>query len=109
MTARASHIARPAILWALHFIAIYALISAACAERALIGNETMVLLALGLTAAAALLALAWLILGVVSLRRMQPASPGRPLAVATVWTAAISLLAILADLWPVVAIPGCHG
>ena len=32
-------IAKPALLWALHFTLIYALISAACAPRALLGQD----------------------------------------------------------------------
>ena len=48
-------IAKPVLLWALHFTAIYALISAACAPRALLEPAHLVTTAAVLTALAAMI------------------------------------------------------
>ena len=100
---------RPVILWALHFTALYALISAACAPRGLMEIETMRATAAVVTLGAAVLALAWLVVAMRGLRRIDDLAPGRPLAVAALWSAAISLMAILANLWPVATLASCTG
>lgn len=109
MNAPMLHIARPITLWALHFIAIYALISGACAPRALFDVEIMRAVSAILTLAFVLVTLAWLIIGLRTLRRLADDAPERPLAVAVAWIAAISLLALLANLWPVAFLSGCTG
>lgn len=109
MTALILHIARPVTLWALHFIAIYALISAACAPRALIDGDMLRLAAGGLTVVVALLLTVWLVHGIRRAHLMAEDAPERPMATAAFWTAAISLLAVLANLTPIFALPGCTG
>lgn len=109
MNGLAYHIGRPAVLWALHFTAIYALISAACAPRSLLAVQSAQLVALAVTAVAAALALFWLMASLRRLRAMSRQAPERALAQAAVWTAAISLLAIGIDLWPMATLSGCTG
>jgi hypothetical protein len=77
----------PATLWAVHFVAIYALISAACAPRAVIGVTTAQIAG----GVATVLALALALLAV--LRPM----PETGLATALRWAAAIAAAAILLD------------
>jgi len=103
------HVARPITLWALHFIAIYALISAACAPRALLDTDVMRAAAALLTLGAGLLALAWLVTARRRMTRLAADAPERPLAVAAAWSAAISLLAIIVDAWPVAFLTTCTG
>lgn len=109
MSALAYHIWRPAVVWALHFVAIYALISAACAPRALLAVHTAQILALAATLGAAALVLLWVITGVRRLARLSQDAPARSLAQAAVWAAAISLVAILIDLWPMATLSSCGG
>ena len=109
MTALVFHIARPWTLWALHFVAIYALVSAACAPRALLDPATMRAMAAAVTGAAAILALVWLIQGRRTVGRLSADAPQRPLAVAAMWSAALALLAILVDVWPIAAMSRCTG
>lgn len=103
------HVARPITLWALHFIAIYALISAACGPRALLDTDVMRAAVALLTLAAGLLALAWLVTARRRMNRLPADAPERPLAVAAAWAAAISLLAIIVDAWPVAFLTTCTG
>lgn len=109
MSGMVYHIARPVTLWALHFIAVYALISAACAPRGLIETDVMRAAAALTTAAVAVLALAWLLQSRRALARRDAAASDRPLAVASVWTVGISLMAIIANLWPVAFLATCTG
>ena len=102
-------VSRPAILWALHFIAVYALISAACAPRGLMETQTMRAAAGLVTLAAGVLALVWLVVAMRGLRAAPADGDMRPMAVAIVWSAAISLMAILANLWPVATLASCTG
>jgi uncharacterized SAM-binding protein YcdF (DUF218 family) len=109
MTTLVFHIARPITLWALHFIAVYALISAACAPRELLDTQVMRAAAALVTLAVSVLVLAWLVGGLRTLRRTEEQDPNHPLALAAAWCAAISLLAILANLWPVATLSSCTG
>lgn len=103
------HIARPVTLWSLHFIAIYALISAACAPRGVLDVEMMrVLAALG-TLATLIFMLVWLVQATRRYRQTPETADERPLVVATLWSVAISLIAILANLWPVALLSTCSG
>jgi len=109
MTALAYHIWRPAVVWALHFTTIYALISAACAPRALLEVQTAQMLALAATLGAAALVLFWVGTGMRNLSRLPKDAPERSLAQAAVWAATISLVAILIDLWPMATLSSCAG
>ncbi|MGR3511987.1 MAG: hypothetical protein ACU0GG_04430 [Paracoccaceae bacterium] len=103
------HIARPVTLWGLHFIAIYALISATCAPRELLDSDMLRLVAGALTVGAALLTLVWTVTGFRRVHRMHDGASERPLAVAAFWAAGISLVAMLGNLWPVFGLAGCGG
>lgn len=105
----ALRLARPVTLWAVHFIALYALISAACAPRQLLETDLMRVVAALVTLAAALVVLWWLLAGMRALRASGEDSPSRPMLVAVCWTAGISLLAILANIWPIAALGSCTG
>lgn len=109
MNAPVFRIVRPVTLWGLHFIAVYALISATCAPRELLDGETLRLVAGTLTVAAAFLSMIWLFNGFRRLNRLSDDASDRPLAVAAFWTALISLLAMLGNLWPVFGLAGCSG
>jgi len=109
MTPLARRIALPALLWSLHFIVVYALISAGCAARALAEVDVVRGLAVVATCAAAAVALVWLISAGLERRRAPAGSDAAALASAGWWTALISLLAILANLWPVVLLGSCTG
>ena len=109
MTALVLHIARPVTVWALHFIAIYALVSAACAPRRLLDADTLPLAAGTVTLIAVLFLVIWLVTGLRRLRQSDVGRPDRLLATAAFWVAAISLLAVLANLWPIFGLTGCTG
>ena len=109
MNALVLHVARPITLWALHFIAIYALISAACAPRAVLETDVMRAAAALATLVAGLVVMTWLVTARRRLKRLAPEARERPLAVAAVWSAAISLMAIIADSWPVAFLTNCSG
>jgi hypothetical protein len=98
--------ATPVLLWALHFAAIYALLSAACAPRELLAVEAARIVSVLLTAALAIAALALLVAAGRGLRR---GAPDPAMEQAAWWSALISLLAILANAWPVATLPGCSG
>ena len=102
-------LARPVTLWAVHFIAIYALISAACAPRELLEPDVMRATAALMTVVAAVVALIWLLGSRRDLARLDSDASARPLGVAAVWSAGISLMAIVANLWPVAVMGGCAG
>jgi hypothetical protein len=99
--------AAPLLVWALHFSLVYALISAACAPRGLLGEETLAATVALLTAAGAIAMLALLVLAGRGLRRAEGSD--RALEQAAWWSALISLLAIVANVWPVAILPGCTG
>jgi hypothetical protein len=89
----------PACVWAVHFVALYAGISAACAPRALIGHGPLLL---------------WTILGtaVAILAALAPAwrSGAEPrMAQATRIVAVISAVAIAVDASVLVIFAGCGG
>jgi hypothetical protein len=102
-------IARPITLWALHFIAVYALISAGCGPRALIEPDMLRAVTSLVTLAAALVALVFLIVAGRSLRRLGAGAAEAPLVSAAWWTAAISVLAIVINATPVVLLSSCSG
>ena len=104
MTRTGLSVVAPAVIWALHFAAVYALISAACAPRALIGGDTMTALAVGLTGIAATTCLAFLIRAG---RARRTATNG--LSQAAWWSALISMVAVLGNVWPFATLPGCTG
>lgn len=109
MTRVTRHIIWPVLLWAVHFIAIYALISAACAPRMLLDVDTIRASAAVLTV---LFAIA-LIIGVIRIgqlrRRYDPGTSEAPLAQAAWWCVQISLLAVLANTWPLAMMTSCSG
>lgn len=109
MTRLVFQIARPVTLWSLHFIAIYALISAACAPRGLIEADVMRRIAVIATSLCALVVGIWLMQAVRAAGRLDETAPDRPMNVAVIWTAVISLLAIFANLWPVALLATCAG
>jgi membrane-associated protease RseP (regulator of RpoE activity) len=102
-------IAKPVLLWALHFTAIYALISAAYAPRALLAPAHLVVTAAGLTALAAVLQILWIWRLSDRDRRNALGPDARALQHAAWWSGLISLIATLANLTPVLILPGCHG
>jgi hypothetical protein len=103
------HIARPITVWALHFITVYALISAGCAERALLdATSTRIAVAL-VTLVTALVLLFWTLMAGRRIRHEEPFSATEHLSQAAWWTALISLLAVVANLWPVAMMSTCNG
>ena len=102
-------IAKPVLLWALHFAAIYALISAACAPRALLASEHLVIAATVLTASAAVLQIFWMWGASHRRSRTRLTKDDFALLRAGWWSGLISLIAIFANLTPVLILPGCHG
>ena len=109
MTRATIYIFGPVLIWALHFSALYALISAACAPRGLMGIDTMTAVAALGTAAAGIGCVALLLRAGRAFRRADDTSQAAPLAQAAWWSALISLLAVMANVWPVAALPGCAG
>ncbi|ABV95618.1 hypothetical protein Dshi_3890 (plasmid) [Dinoroseobacter shibae DFL 12 = DSM 16493] len=109
MTTNLFRIATPITLWAIHFIAIYALISAACSPRGLLGPDTMAAVAALVTGTIAVAILVLLILSGRGMRRVGPDGPELPLAQAAWWSALISFLAVLANVWPILRVSGCTG
>lgn len=109
MTRLSIHIARPVILWALHFAAVYALISAGCAARDLMDPAVLRATVAIVTLGVALVLLVWLIMAGRVRRSCDPARPEFTLAQTAWWVALISLLAVLANLWPVALMTTCSG
>ncbi len=109
MTALSLQILRPPIVWALHFIAVYALISAACAPRGLLSPDLARIAAGGLTLTLALLLAAWMVQARRRRSRLDAADPDMSLAIAAWWSAQISLLAVRANLWPLAVMTHCTG
>lgn len=100
-TRAARAIALPGLAWALHFIAIYALISAACAPRALLGFPALVI-ASGAVTVAALAICLWPVLRPL---RQAPAE----LARAGFWSGLIFALASLANVSALLFFQSCGG
>ncbi len=98
--------AAPVLLWALHFSAIYTLLSAACAPRELLSIDMLRVTTALLTAGLAIATLALLVAAGRGLRR---GAPDPSMEQAAWWSALISFLAILANAWPVATLPGCTG
>jgi hypothetical protein len=108
MTATATRIAAPVLLWALHFIVVYALVSAACGPRALLGPELLRVVVSLVTLLPAILCVVLLIIASRALRRHgEPAD--LHLASAGWWAAAISTVAILVNVTPVALLDTCTG
>lgn len=108
MTQHIFQIARPVTLWSLHFIAVYALISAACAPRGLIEMELMRPAAALFTLVVSVVMLLWLVQA-MRLSRQSTDLDTRPLSRAVVWSVIISFIAILVNLWPIAALASCTG
>lgn len=89
----------PAIAWAVHFIAIYTLISAACAPRELISMPLLIILGSAATALCGIVAI-W--------PAIRPPS-GDALRLAVRLGATIFALAILFDAMPLIYSSGCGG
>ena len=102
-------IAKPVLLWALHFTLIYALISAACAPRALLGQDHLLITAVVLTLVMAIAQIFWMWGAAHTGRRSDLNRDETALLHAGWWTGLISLIATLANLTPVLILPGCHG
>lgn len=95
-------VSNPPTIWALHFIAIYAGVSAACAPHAPFGYGVLAI------ATAATTVLALLAVGYVWGRMRRGAAHDCALAVAAKWSAAISAVAILFSAAPVFLIQHCN-
>jgi hypothetical protein len=92
-------LATPAIAWTVHFIAVYALISASCAPRALLDQTMLGLSVLAVTAVGLLFALWPLVL--------PPA--GESLTRSIRWGGFIFALAIVFQALPLVFYSSCGG
>lgn len=102
-------IARPITIWALHFIAVYALISAACGPRALMTPEMLRAVVSLVTLIPALLLVVFLIRAKRHQRRLPPDAPAAPLAGAAFWATLIALLAVVVNVTPVAMLGSCAG
>ncbi|MDX5402157.1 MAG: hypothetical protein LPK02_08155 [Rhodobacterales bacterium] len=102
-------ILQPVILWALHFIAVYALISAACGPRALLDPAMLKVITALVTLIPAVLLLIGLIAAGRRRRRIDAATPEATLAAAAYWSAAIALLAVIVNVTPVAVLSSCTG
>lgn len=109
MTRLSLRIFGPVLIWSLHFATIYALISAACAPRGLLDIATMTAIAAVATGIGAIACLAFLMTATRALRRAGDTETAAPLAQAARWSAVISLLAVLANSWPVAILGSCVG
>jgi hypothetical protein len=94
-------IARPGLTWAVHFVAIYALISASCAARAMIGHPTLVI-AGGAVTVVAVAACLWSVFA-------PPAGGSTDLRRAAVWGGLVFALACVANASALFLIQGCGG
>lgn len=90
-------IARPTLAWTLHFIFVYAALSAACADRAVTNYGTAFVAII----IATVVALGAAGLGLFSRSRSPFHSAAR-------WTTVIALLAILFNLAPVLLLTDCR-
>jgi hypothetical protein len=105
MTRASLSIFGPVLIWALHFSAVYALISAACAPRGLMAADLMAATVAILTGLAGIGCVAFLVMA----QRLRRREDALSLAQAAWWSALISLLAVLANSWPIAILPGCTG
>lgn len=92
-------IAGPPSVWAAHFIASYALISAACAPRALIEPDVALLSVLALTPVAIAVSIVPFL--------WPPAIAGPELTRGIRWLSAISTTAVVFNLLPTLLVPAC--
>ncbi len=90
-------VARPVVIWTLHFILVYAALSAACAERA-VASYPAAVIAVSIGTPVALVLAGWGLL-----RRGD-----QPMRIAARVTIIISLLAILFNTAPVLLLDGCR-
>jgi hypothetical protein len=95
-------VSNPPTIWALHFAAIYAGVSAVCAPRAYFGHGILQV-ATAVTTLVALLAV-----GYVWYRMRRGAAHGGVVGIAADWSAAISAVAVLFSAVPVFLIPYCN-
>jgi len=100
---------RPALIWALHFVAIYALISAACAPRQLMDVDVMRATASLITLGGAILVLFWLLSAGRAARQTAGDTTDVVIARITWWCALISLCAITLNLAPIAFLGTCTG
>lgn len=105
MTRASLSVFGPVLLWALHFSAVYALISASCAPRGLMEPDVMAATVALLTGIAGIGCLAFLIVA----RRQRRRENAMTMAQAAWWSALISFLAVMANAWPIAVLPGCTG
>ena len=89
----------PTLVWAVHFVAIYALVSAACSPRALIGAPGLLVMG-GLVTLVALGG---------SLAPVLRVLPGRNLRTALAVVSGISAATILLQASILILFPGCGG
>jgi hypothetical protein len=89
-------IARPIVTWTVHFIFVYAALSAACGERAVMSYGSAVV-AIGVATVLALVIAGW------SLFQRRETE----FHIAARWTAIISLVAIVFSASPVLLLGGC--
>lgn len=89
-------IARPALTWALHFIFVYAALSATCSERAAV-SYTAAAIGIGVATVVALVVAGWRLFR----------SNRTEFHIAARWTTVISLVAILFSASPVLLAPAC--
>ncbi|MFA8386344.1 MAG: hypothetical protein ACEPO2_12015 [Pelagibaca sp.] len=89
----------PALAWTVHFIAIYALISAACAERGLIDMPLVFILGV----------VATMLCGIVAIWPAIRPPSGDALRLAVRLSAMIFALAILFDALPLIYSSSCGG
>lgn len=109
MTRMFLRILQAVALWALHFIAIYALISAACGPRALIEPDMLRAITGLVTLVPAVLLLVTLLAARRHRRKMAATAPEATLAATAYWVTAISLLAVIANVTPVAVLSSCTG
>lgn len=108
MTGPAARIAAPVLLWALHFIVVYSLVSAACGPRALLGPDLLRVVVSLVTLLPAILCVVLLVFATRT-RRCQSEPADLHLATAAWWAAAVSTLAILINVTPVALLETCAG
>ena len=93
------NIAVPVCAWTLHFIFVYAAVSAACGSRGLI-TFNMAIIGVAIATIAAVVAAGWHI--------FRPANADSDLGLAARWTAIISVAAILFDATPLIFLDSCR-
>lgn len=91
----------PGLVWAAHFIVVYALISAACAARGLISFQSAQNWSAVLTAIACALCLSTVIL--------RPRAAGHDMARAALWSGLIFALAVIVNAGAFMFLNSCGG